>query len=63
MSAQAIANRNYNLDCKNPHEVEVNHGEPDELMQEYLGIVHQLEAAQTALKQALMEALRDESMP
>ena len=63
VSAQAIANRNYNLDCKNPHEVEVNHGEPDELMQEYLGIVHQFEAAQTALKQALMEALRDESMP
>jgi len=63
VSAQAIADRNYNLDCKNPHEVEVNHGEPDELMQEYLEIVHQLEAAQTALKKDLMEALGGESMP
>ena len=57
VSAQEIAARNYNLDCKNPHEVEVNHGEPDELMQEYLEIVNQLEAAQTALKQELIQAL------
>ncbi|WP_416672500.1 type I restriction-modification system subunit M [Egbenema bharatensis] len=58
VSAKEIAARNYNLDCKNPHEVEVNHGEPDELMVEYESIVCQMEAAQTALKQALMESLR-----
>jgi type I restriction enzyme M protein len=61
VSAQEIAARNYNLDCKNPHEVEVNHGDPDELMQEYLEIVDQLEAAQTALQQALIEALEGEA--
>jgi type I restriction enzyme M protein len=57
VSAKEIAARNYNLDCKNPHEVEVNHRDPDELMQEYLDIAHQLEAAQTALKQELIQAL------
>jgi len=57
VSAKDIADRNYNLDSKNPHEVEVNHRDPDELMQEYLEIVRQLEAAQTALKLELMAAL------
>ncbi len=57
VSAKEIAARNYNLDCKNPHKVEVNHGDPDKLMQEYLKIAHQLEAAQNSLKQELMQAL------
>jgi type I restriction enzyme M protein len=57
MSAKEIAQRNYNLDCKNPHEVAVNHRDPEELMQEYLEIAKQLEAAQTALKRELMQAL------
>ncbi|MBD2121365.1 class I SAM-dependent DNA methyltransferase [Trichocoleus sp. FACHB-262] len=57
VSAQEIAARNYNLDCKNPHEVEINHGDPDVLMNEYLAIVDQLEAAQNALKQELMQSL------
>jgi len=57
VSAQEIAARNYNLDCKNPHEVEIDHGDPDVLMDEYLAIVDQLEAAQNALKQELMQSL------
>ena len=57
VSAKEIAARNYNIDCKNPHKVEVNHGDPDELMEEYLEIAHQLEAAQNSLKQELMQAL------
>ncbi len=57
VSAQELAARNYNLDCKNPHEVEVNHRDPDELMQEYLEIARQLEMAQNALKAELMAAL------
>lgn len=57
VSAKELADRNYNLDCKNPHEVEVNHGDPEELMQEYLEITRQLEAAQAALKHELMQAL------
>ena len=57
VSAKDIADRNYNLDSKNPHEVEVNHRDPDELMQEYLEISHKLVAAQSALKQELIAAL------
>lgn len=58
VSAAEIAGRNYNLDCKNPHEVMVNHGDPEELMGEYLAITQQMQAAQDALKQELVEALQ-----
>ncbi len=57
ISAKELAERNHNLDCKNPHEVEVNHRDPEELMVEYLQIVHQLEVAQQALKTELMACL------
>ena len=57
VSAKDLAGRNYNLDCKNPHEVEVNHRDPEELMAEYQQIVHQLEAVQQALKAELMACL------
>ncbi|WP_240193627.1 type I restriction endonuclease [Desulfobulbus alkaliphilus] len=43
--------------AKNPHEVKVNHRDPEELMVEYQQIVHQLEAAQAALKAELMACL------
>lgn len=59
VSAEEIAARNYNLDCKNPHEVEIDHGDPKELMLEYQQIVKQIEAAQTALKQELIKALEE----
>ena len=61
VSAAEIAARNYNLDCKNPHEVLVNHGEPDELMVEYLAIAQHMRDAQNALKQELIEALQQTS--
>lgn len=57
LSAKDLAGRNYNLDCKNPHEVEINHRDPEELMAEYQEIVRKLEAARNALKQELMAAL------
>ncbi len=57
VTVEDIAARNYNLDCKNPHEVAVNHRDPEELMEEYQEIVKKLEAAQAALKQELMQAL------
>ncbi|MBW6484992.1 MAG: winged helix-turn-helix transcriptional regulator [Syntrophobacterales bacterium] len=58
LPAKEIAARNYNLDCKNPHEVVVNHRYPEVLMQEYLEIARQLAAAQTALKQELMQVAK-----
>ncbi len=57
ISAGELVERNYNLDCKNPHEEIVNHRDPAELMAEYQEIVRQLEAAQAALKLELMAAL------
>lgn len=57
VSATEIAAHNYNLDCKNPHSVEVSHGDPAELMAEYQEITRQLLDAQNALKAELMLAL------
>jgi type I restriction enzyme M protein len=57
ISATDLAARNYNLDCKNPYKVAVNHRDPEELMAEYQQIVQQLEAAQQALKSELMDCL------
>jgi type I site-specific restriction endonuclease len=57
VSVQDLEGRNYNLDCKNPHEIEVNHRDPDELMAEYLEIDRQMRDAQDSLKQELIRAL------
>lgn len=57
VSAKAIAERNYNLDCKNPHVVEVVHQDPAELMNEYHAISKQLKTAQDALKKELVACL------
>ena len=57
VSATDIAARNYNLDCKNPHSVEVTHRAPAELMAEYQEITRQLAEAQNALQAELMLAL------
>lgn len=58
VSAKDLAARNYNLDCKNPHEVAVELGDPDELMAEYQDVTRQLQVAQQALKTALLAALK-----
>jgi len=52
-----IEARNYNLDFKNPHVINVDHGDPDELMQEYKAIVKELNSTRDALKKELMQAL------
>ena len=57
VAARELTERNYNLDCKNPHQTEVEHHDPDELMAEYQQIVQKLEAAQAALKAELMACL------
>jgi type I restriction enzyme M protein len=56
---EEIVARNYNLDCKNPHVIEVNHRDPEELMADYQKIVAQLKAAQQALKSELIACLGD----
>ncbi len=58
VSAKDITARNYNLDCKNPHEEHVELGDPDELMAEYQDITRELAQAQQALKDELLAALK-----
>jgi type I restriction enzyme M protein len=57
VSVQEIISRNYNLDCKNPHQVTVNHGDPAELMAEFLQVSQQVKEIQALLKSELVEAL------
>jgi type I restriction enzyme M protein len=59
VSAKELAERNYNLDCKNPHQVEINHGDPEALWLEYEEISRQLEKTRDQLKKELMQALGD----
>lgn len=57
VSVKEIEARNYNLDFKNPHQVNIDHGDPEELMQEYDVIVKEMNATRDALKKELMQAL------
>lgn len=57
VSVQEIIGRNYNLDCKNPHQVTVDHGDPEDLMAEFLEISQQVRDIQALLKSELVEAL------
>ena len=58
VSVKEIEERNYNLDFKNPHVVAVDHGDPEELMEEYEAITRKLIATRDTLKKELMQALR-----
>lgn len=57
VSVKEIEARNYNLDFKNPHQLQIDHGDPEELMQEYDAIVKEMNATRDALKKELMKAL------
>lgn len=57
VSVQEIEDKNYNLDFKNPHVVDVEYGDPDELMKEYEEITKNLIATRDLLKKELMQAL------
>ncbi|HPO49820.1 MAG TPA: class I SAM-dependent DNA methyltransferase [Spirochaetota bacterium] len=57
VSVKEIEGRNYNLDCKNPHVADINHGDPDEFMKEYEEISKKLIETRDALKSELMQAL------
>ena len=57
VSVKEIAEKNYNLDCKNPYEEVIHHGEPEELMAEFLELSQEVARVQDALKQELIEVL------
>lgn len=55
-----IVARNYNLDFKNPHVVDIVHQDPEELAREYDEISKELNQVREKLKQELVKALVDE---
>ena len=56
-----IIDSSYNLDIKNPNSPEEDHGDPDELLAEYLELLIETAAARDVLKAELADALeRDE---
>ncbi|GGI88115.1 type I restriction-modification system subunit M [Deinococcus wulumuqiensis] len=57
VSAEDVKARNYNLDFKNPHQDEVIHADPMELLAEYRDLTAQVREAQDALKAELLAAL------
>jgi type I restriction enzyme M protein len=47
----------FNLDIKNPHDARDAHGDPDELLLEYRGLLAEIQQTRDALKRELAEAL------
>jgi type I restriction enzyme M protein len=58
VSAKELVQRNYNFDCKNPHQVAMEVRDPEELFAQYLEISEKLKRAQYELKEVLFNALR-----
>lgn len=57
VNVKDIEARNYNLDFKNPHVVDVDHGDPEELLREYQEIEKRLVVARERLREELVKAL------
>ncbi|MES1943066.1 type I restriction-modification system methyltransferase subunit [Salinisphaera sp. PC39] len=57
VSAEEIKARNYNLDIKNPHTEEEDHGDPEELLEELNNAEAEIRALRDQLKSILGEAL------
>jgi len=57
VTAQGIKDRNFNLDIKNPHAPDDDHGDPEELLREYNEIQEQVSETRQKLLQELADAL------
>ena len=57
VSLDEIKARNYNLDCKNPHTVADDHGDPEELLEKLNAAEQQTASLRDQLKAILAEAL------
>jgi type I restriction enzyme M protein len=57
VSADDIKARGYNLDIKNPHTIELDHGDPDELLAELNRAEQEINELRAELKTILAEAL------
>ncbi|MBP1909682.1 type I restriction-modification system subunit M [Methanolobus bombayensis] len=52
-----IKANNYNLDIKNPHVTDIDHGDPEELLADYKTLLSEIEDTRNTLKSELMTAL------
>ena len=57
VSAEAVKARSYNLDIKNPHAVEEDHGDPETLLDNLTAAETEVVAIRDQLKAILSEAL------
>lgn len=57
VTAEEIKARNYNLDIKNPHTVEEDHGDPEELLEDLNNAEAEIQSIRDQLKSILGEAL------
>ncbi|GAX61582.1 type I restriction modification enzyme M subunit [Candidatus Scalindua japonica] len=57
VSVKDVIANNYNLDIKNPHIVDENHGDPKDILKEYHEIEKKIEKVRNTLKKELMDAL------
>jgi type I restriction enzyme M protein len=58
VSFETIASNNFNLDIKNPHAADIDHGDFDELLAAHNQIMTDLATTRDALKSELMKALQ-----
>ncbi len=57
VTAEEVTERGYNLDFKNPHTIDADHGDPEELLEELVTAEAETAALREQLKAALAEAL------
>ena len=57
VSAKEVQDRNYNLDIKNPHTIEADHGDPETLLKELTRAETEAAELQDKLKKILTESL------
>lgn len=57
VSVEEIKANSYNLDIKNPHKTNTNHGDLEEMLAEYQQLIADLGQTRNTLKQELMNAL------
>jgi type I restriction enzyme M protein len=62
VSVEDIKNNGYNLDIKNPHKIDVEHGDLEEMLVEYQQLLDELGETRLTLKQELMAALGGEGV-
>jgi type I restriction enzyme M protein len=62
VSVEDIKNNGYNLDIKNPHKIDVEHGDLEEMLGEYQQLLDELGETRLTLKQELMAALGGEGV-